>query len=167
VLNRAPFDRAAILVAGPNFGSGSSREQAVWALADFGIRCVIAPRFGEIFFSNCFKNGVLAITLEGEAHARVMAAAQSGRPLAVDLEAQEVRLPDGSAIPFSIDPYRKRALLLGLDEIGGILADDAGEIAAFERRQRLAAPWLHLTPAQLAFFADLEGEAALETTDHG
>lgn len=149
VLNQPPFDAAKILVAGPNFGSGSSREQAVWALADFGIRCVIAPSFGEIFQANCFKNGLLPILLTGERHAQVLTAAASGEQVSVDLESQSIRLPDGSLIKFEIDPYRKRALMLGLDEIGGILADDASNIAAFEARQRLAAPWLQLDDGRL------------------
>lgn len=149
VLNRPPFDRAQILVTGANFGSGSSREQAVWTLFDFGIRCVIAPSFGEIFYSNCFKNGVLPIVLTGDAHARVMAAAESEAAIAIDLEAQTVTLPDATALPFDIDPYRKRSLLLGLDEIGAILADDADEIAAFEAAQRKAAPWLPIDKARL------------------
>jgi 3-isopropylmalate/(R)-2-methylmalate dehydratase small subunit len=149
VLNRPPFDKAQILVAGANFGSGSSREQAVWTLADFGIRCVIAPTFGEIFYSNCFKNGVLPIVLTGEPHARAMAAAATGSPFSIDLEAQTVGLPDGTALPFEIDPYRKRALLLGLDEIGAILADDAADIAAFEAARRENAPWLPLDKARM------------------
>src|SRR3984957_9049014 len=91
VLDRSPFDKAQILVAGRNFGCGSSREQAVWALSDFGIRCVIAPSFGEIFYGNCFRNGVLPIILPDPEHHDVMLAATSGAPLTVDLEAQEIR----------------------------------------------------------------------------
>jgi len=155
VLNTPPFDGAKILVADANFGSGSSREQAVWALADFGIRCVIAPSFGEIFYSNCFKNGVLPIVIAGESHANVMAAARSGAPFTVDLERQTVMLPNGPAIDFDIDPYRKRALILGLDEIGGILADDAEDIAAFEAGHRRDQPWLFLDDGRLdRLFAD-------------
>ncbi len=150
VLNRAPFDTAKILVAGGNFGSGSSREQAVWALADFGVRCVIASSFGEIFYGNCFKNGVLPIVLTGDAHAQAMSAAASGGPLRIDLEAQEIMLPNGPALHFDIDPYRKRALLLGLDEIGTILADDIPDIEAFERRQREQFPWAQLDAGVLA-----------------
>jgi 3-isopropylmalate/(R)-2-methylmalate dehydratase small subunit len=149
VLNVAPFDAAQILVADANFGSGPSREQAVWALADFGIRCVIAPSFGEIFYSNCFKNGVLPIVIIGEAHANALAAAASGAPFTVDLEKQTVTLPNGPSLPFEIDPYRKKALMLGLDEIGGILADDADDIAAFERRHRASQPWLFLDDGRL------------------
>jgi 3-isopropylmalate/(R)-2-methylmalate dehydratase small subunit len=149
VLNSAPFDEAKILVADANFGSGSSREQAVWALADFGIRCVIAPSFGEIFYNNCFKNGVLPIVVTGERHADVMAAARSGGDFVIDLEAQTILLPNGPAMPFEVDPYRRRALLLGLDEVGTILSDDADAIAAFEQRQRREAPWLQLDDGRM------------------
>lgn len=149
MLNHPPYDRAKILVTGDNFGSGSSREHAVWALADFGIRCVIAPSFGEIFFANCAKNGVLAIVLGGQEHRRVMHAAVTGANLTVDLQSQTVMLPDGWSIGFDVDPYKKRALLLGLDEIGGILADDLAEIAAFEQRQRKLFPWVPLDDGRL------------------
>src|SRR3569832_298392 len=113
VLNRPPYDHAKILVADANFGSGSSREHAVWALADFGIRCVIAPSFGEIFYANCFKNGVLAIVLANDKHASMMAAAESQVPIRIDLEQLWITLPDGPPIAFEVDPYRRRALLLG------------------------------------------------------
>lgn len=157
VLNVAPFNEAQILVADANFGSGSSREQAVWALADFGIKCVIAPSFGEIFYSNCFKNGVLPIILTGEAHANALEAARTGQPFTIDLEHQTVMLPNGPALPFDIDPYRRRALMLGLDEIGGILADDADEIAAFETKHRQSQPWLFLNDGRLdRLFTDKE-----------
>ena len=149
VLNQPPFDEAQILVADANFGSGSSREQAVWALADFGIRVVIAPSFGEIFYNNCFKNGVLPIVVSAERHAEVMAAARSGGEVSIDLEAETIRLPNGPEFGFEIDPYRRRALLLGLDEIGTILADDADDIARFEARQRVEAPWVQLDDGRL------------------
>jgi 3-isopropylmalate/(R)-2-methylmalate dehydratase small subunit len=149
VLNTPPYDRARILVAGKNFGSGSSREQAVWALADFGIRCVIAPSFGEIFYNNCFKNGVLPIVLAGDRHAQVMRAAASAEQMKIDLEAQQIALPTGSPLPFDIDPYRRRTLLLGLDEIGAILADDAPDIEAFETTQRDTYPWVQIDDAAL------------------
>lgn len=149
VLNQPPYDEARILVADANFGSGSSREQAVWALADFGIRCVIAPSFGEIFYNNCFKNGLLPIVMTSDRHAQIMAAARSGGEFAIDLEAQTILLPNGPAMPFEIDPYRRRALLFGLDEIGSILADDAEAITAFEALQRREAPWLHLDDGRL------------------
>ena len=154
VLDRPPFDKAAILVAGPNFGSGSSREQAVWALADFGIRVVIAPSFGEIFFSNCFRNGVLPIVLGPDDHERVMIAAASEGLVTVDLERLQIECGNGPPIAFAVDAYRRRSLLLGLDEIGAILADDADDIAAFEASQKRASPWLHLTGAQRAIFDD-------------
>ena len=155
VLDRPPFDRARILVAGRDFGTGSSREQAVWALADFGIRCVIAPSFGEIFFANCFKNGVLPIVLGQPEHDAVMAKAQQAGSITVDLEAQVVRLNDGRAISFEIDAYRKRGLQLGLDDIGAVLADDTHDIASFETRQRERRPWLYLQPETLSYFGDL------------
>lgn len=158
VLNRPPYDEARILVAGANFGSGSSREHAVWALADFGIRCVIAPSFGEIFYANCFKNGLLAVVLDADEHALVMAVAQSGEPLRVDLEEQRITLHGGRAIRFEVDPYKRRALLLGLDEIGTILAEDAADIATFERRQHGQYPWLRLEDGRLdRLFADKKG----------
>jgi 3-isopropylmalate/(R)-2-methylmalate dehydratase small subunit len=162
VLSRAPFDKAEILVTGRNFGCGSSREQAVWALADFGIRCVIAPSFGEIFFNNCFRNGVLPITFDEDQHRSVMTAAESGQPLTVDLETQVIRLPGGQTITFDIDPHRRRALLLGLDQIGGIMADDAADIAAFESRQRAQSPWLYLDRAKLSHFDNLRGKSATD-----
>lgn len=158
VLDTPPFDKARILVTGRAFGTGSSREQAVWALADFGIRCVIAPSFGEIFYSNCFKNGVLPIVLDEAAHAQVMAQAEAALPVTIDLDAQEIRFSDGRAIGFDIDPHRKRTLIEGLDEIGLILADDLADIAGFEARQRAERPWLHLTREQLGFFGDLGEE---------
>lgn len=158
VLDTPPYDKARILVTGRAFGTGSSREQAVWALADFGIRCVIAPSFGEIFFANCFKNGVLPIVLAEEPHGEVMAEARAARPLTIDLEVQQVQFEDGRAIGFDIDPYRKRMLLLGLDEIGMILADDLADIRDFEARQKEERPWLHLTAEQLAYFDDTAPE---------
>jgi 3-isopropylmalate/(R)-2-methylmalate dehydratase small subunit len=144
VLNRPPFDRAEILVAGRNFGCGSSREQAVWALVDFGIRCIIAPSFGEIFFANCFKNGTLPIALDAAPYGEVLAAAEAEAAVTVDLTAQEIRLARAEPIPFAVDPQSRRALLLGLDEIGMILAEDLPEIEAFEVLHRRAAPWLFL-----------------------
>lgn len=158
VLDTPPWNAARIMVTGRAFGTGSSREQAVWSLVDFGIRCVIAPSFGEIFFANCFKNGVLPIVLDEERHAVLMVEAQAARQLVVDLPSQQIRLEDGRTIGFDVDPHRKRTLLLGLDEIGLILADDADDIAAFEARQREAQPWLYLTPDKLAFFDDVGEE---------
>jgi 3-isopropylmalate/(R)-2-methylmalate dehydratase small subunit len=150
VLSRPPFDHAKILVAGRNFGCGSSREHAVWALADFGIRCVIAPSFGEIFYSNCFRNGVLPVVLPPDEHHDVMAAATTGSPFTVDLQSKAIQLPEGKTIAFNIDAHRQRALLLGLDEIGAILADDGADISSFERRQKARSPWLYLDDDMLA-----------------
>jgi 3-isopropylmalate/(R)-2-methylmalate dehydratase small subunit len=143
VLNHPAYRQARILVAAENFGCGSSREGAVWALAGHGIRAVIAPSFGDIFFENCGKNGLLAIVLPGEAVAglRRLLREQPGAWLRVDLPAQTVRAPDGTAHPFEIDPFRKQCLLEGLDEIGLTLAREA-EIAEFEARRVAELPWL-------------------------
>ncbi|MBP0617421.1 3-isopropylmalate dehydratase small subunit [Jiella mangrovi] len=154
VLDTPPYDRSEILVAGRAFGTGSSREQAVWALADFGIRCVIAPSFGEIFFANCFKNGILPIVLSEKEHAAVLAEAIAARPIVVDLESLAITLENGRSIGFEVEAHRRRSLLLGLDEIGSILIDDAGAITAFETRQRETHPWLFLNQARLGRFGD-------------
>jgi len=148
VLDRPPFDQAKILVAGENFGCGSSREQAVWALADFGIRAILAPSFGEIFLNNCLKNGVLPIVLDRSAHARALAAASAEHNITVNLEAQTVSFA-GETIGFAIDAFARRMILLGLDEIGMILTDDQSDIIAFEARQRGEAPWLDLADGRL------------------
>ena len=143
VLNRAPFRQAEILVAGENFGCGSSREHAVWALADFGFRVVIAPSFGDIFFSNCFQNGVLPIRLAPAEIAQVFASItpQDAR-LTVELEAQQVVLNNGQSLPFEVEAYRKSMLLQGLDEIGLTLTRVA-EIEAAEAADRQKRPWLY------------------------
>lgn len=153
VLDRPPYDKAEILVTGPRFGVGSSREQAVWALADFGIRCIIAPSFGEIFFANCFKNGVLPIVLDDDKHNALIQLACDSQSLTINLETQSITTPDNKKIAFSVDPHRRRALMLGLDETGAILADDAADIAAFEDQQKKSAPWLYLTKEQLSSFS--------------
>lgn len=158
VLDTPPWTEAKILVAQSNFGTGSSREHAVWSLGDFGIRCVIAENFGEIFYANCFKNGTLPVVAKGEEHAAIMAEAQAGREITVDLETQSVILSDGRKIGFEIEPHRKRSLLLGLDEIGAILAEDEPSITAFEERHRDSKPWLFLTREQLAYFSDTAEE---------
>jgi len=142
VLNRAPFRDAPILIAGANFGSGSSREQAVWALLGLGVRCVIAPSFGEIFHANCQRNGVLPITLPADTVSELMALAEQGATFTIDLPAQT--LASGNAvIPFAIAPERKEALIHGWDETSGILIRFGGPIAAFEAAQRAAQPWLY------------------------
>jgi 3-isopropylmalate dehydratase small subunit len=144
VLNRAPFAEARILVCGANFGCGSSREQAVWALRDFGIACVIAPSFGEIFQANCVKSGLLAIALAAAAHAEVLHYASRGEVLTVDLERRRIVL-GASEVPFAIDAFQRRCLLEGLDETGLILAEDADAIAAYEAHRRQEASWLFAT----------------------
>jgi len=143
VLNQAGFKGAEILVAGNNFGCGSSREQAPWALRDLGLRCVISTSFGEIFYSNCFKNGMLPVVVAADQCADLMADAEAGFDIEVDLEAQAIRRHDGSSIAFHVEPWRREALLNGWDEIAIILNEDAERIGAFERDQRCAYPWLY------------------------
>ncbi|SFU49143.1 3-isopropylmalate/(R)-2-methylmalate dehydratase small subunit [Methylobacterium sp. 174MFSha1.1] len=144
ILDRPPFRGAPILIAGRNFGCGSSREGAVWALMGLGLRAVIAESFGDIFFNNCFQNGLLPVVLPKEAVDRLAAEAGTGAPVAVDLVAREVRAPSGEAIPFAVDPQRRQALLEGLDEIGATLRRDP-EIAAWQARDRAARPWIWAT----------------------
>jgi 3-isopropylmalate dehydratase small subunit len=144
VLDVPPYDKAEILVTGENFGTGSSREQAVWALADLGIRCVIARSFGEIFFANCFKNGVLPIRLDNEEIGEVENAAIAGEEIEVDLAEQTITPSSGRAIGFDVEPYRKRALMAGLDEVGMILSEDAKAITEFEKCRAERAPWLEI-----------------------
>jgi len=143
ILNREPYRRAEILIAGPNFGCGSSREHAPWALLDFGIRCVIAPDFADIFFNNCFKNGILPIKLPQELCDVLVADASLGANarLTVDLERQVIVRPNGEEIRFEVDPFRRHCLLNGLDDIGQTLAH-AAAIDAFEARRRMEQPWL-------------------------
>ncbi len=143
VLNREPYRAAQILIAHENFGCGSSREHAPWALLDFGIRCIIAPDFADIFHNNCFKNGILPVRLSRAICDALIADASLGpnARLTVDLESQIVARPNGETVAFDIDPSRKRALLLGLDEIGETL-QRASAIAAFEGRHRAASPWI-------------------------
>jgi 3-isopropylmalate/(R)-2-methylmalate dehydratase small subunit len=143
VLNRPAYRKASILVAGANFGCGSSREHAPWALLDFGIRCVIAPSFADIFYNNCFKNGILPIVLPKDEVAKLMDDAERGANavIGIDLEKQEIRGPDGGCIRFEIDAFRKRCLLNGLDDIG-LTMERAPAIDSFEARNRAAQPWL-------------------------
>ena len=142
VLNMPAYRKAQILVAGANFGCGSSREHAPWALLDFGIRCVIAPSFADIFYSNCFKNGILPIALPQADVEKLLDDAERGSNavITVDLEKQEIRGPDGGCIKFDIDPARKQALIEGLDEIGASLKRER-EIASFEEKQKRSQPW--------------------------
>jgi len=147
VLNRPAYRDAGILVSGANFGCGSSREHAPWALLDFGIRCVIAPSFADIFYNNCFKNGILPIVLPQEEVDKLMDDAERGANavITVDLAAQVITGPDGGSIAFEIDPYRKHCLLNGLDDIG-LTLEKAGAIDAFEAELADRAPWLHSSP---------------------
>ncbi len=142
-LNQPRYQGARILLGRENFGCGSSREHAVWALEDYGFRVVIAPSFADIFFNNCFKNGVLPIVLDA---ARVDALFQAveatpGYQLTVDLQAQTVMTPDGAQTKFEVDPFRKHCLLEGLDDIG-LTLQHADAIRAYEERSRGEAPWL-------------------------
>jgi 3-isopropylmalate/(R)-2-methylmalate dehydratase small subunit len=143
VLNKPAYRKAQILVAGDNFGCGSSREHAPWALLDFGIRCVISTSFADIFYNNCFKNGILPITVAREDLKKLMDDAERGAnaTLTIDLPAQEIRGPDGGVIRFEIDPFRKHCLINGLDDIG-LTLEKASDIEAFEKRQREKRPWL-------------------------
>jgi len=143
VLNQPRYRGASILLARNNFGCGSSREHAVWALLDYGIRVVIAPSFADIFYNNCFKNGVLPIVLAVDVVDRLFREVEvhSGYELAVDLVEQRVSLPDGTVEGFDIDPFRRHCLLNGLDEIGLTLSH-AQEIRAYEARRRTECPWL-------------------------
>ena len=143
VLNRPAYRNARVLVAGDNFGCGSSREHAPWALADFGIRCVISTSFADIFYNNCFKNGVLPIRVTPEELETLMQDAERGAnaTLTIDLEKQEIRRPDGGTIAFDVDPYRKHRLLNGLDDIGETLQKETA-IGDFEAKRKEAQPWL-------------------------
>ena len=142
VLNKPAYRNAKILVAGENFGCGSSREHAPWALLDFGIRCVISTSFADIFYNNCFKNGILPIVVAPADLAKLMDDAERGAnaTLTVDLENQEIRGPDGGAVRFEIDPFRKKCLMEGLDDIG-LTMRKADKIESFEERAALARPW--------------------------
>ena len=143
VLNKPAYRKAQILVAGDNFGCGSSREHAPWALLDFGIRCVISTSFADIFYNNCFKNGILPIVVSPDDLKKLMDDAERGAnaTVSVDLPAQEIRGPDGGMIKFAIDPFRKHCLLNGLDDIG-LSLEKSVSIEAFEKKQAARQPWL-------------------------
>ena len=142
VLNQAAYKGVKMIVAGDNFGCGSSREHAPWALMDFGVRCVISSSFADIFYNNCFSNGLLPLTLpEDQVHA-LMAEAKGGNHIfSIDLESQTVVSPSGARFTFEIDPGRKEKLLKGLDAVGETL-QHAGDIGVFEQKRALAQPWL-------------------------
>jgi 3-isopropylmalate/(R)-2-methylmalate dehydratase small subunit len=143
VLNKPQYRNAKLLVAGDNFGCGSSREHAPWALLDFGIRCIIAPSFADIFYNNCFKNGVLPIALPQADVDKLMDDAQRGAnaTVTIDLEKQEITGPDGGRIHFDVDPFRKQCLLNGWDDIGLTLRH-ADDISSFETKRRQTQPWI-------------------------
>ena len=142
VLNKPAYRKAEILVAGDNFGCGSSREHAPWALLDFGIRCVISTSFADIFYNNCFKNGILPITVSQENLDKLMDDARRGAnaTMTIDLPAQEIRGPDGGVVKFEIDAFRKHCLINGLDDIG-LTMEKANAIADFEKQNATARPW--------------------------
>ena len=142
MLNKPAYRKAKILVAGDNFGCGSSREHAPWALMDFGIRCVISTSFGDIFYNNCFKNGVLPIRVSPEDLEKLFDDAERGAnaTLTVDLEKQEIRGPDGGVVHFDIDPHRKHCLLNGLDDIG-LTQQKQSKIESYEKKAGAARPW--------------------------
>lgn len=143
VLNKPAYRNAKILVSGDNFGCGSSREHAPWSLLDFGIRCVIAPSFADIFYNNCFKNGILPIRLPQEDVDKLMSDAERGAnaTVTIDLENQEITGPDGGCIKFEVEEFRKHCLLNGLDDIG-VTLEDAELIRSYEESRRKTAAWL-------------------------
>tara|TARA_B100001105_G_C22277928_1_gene393973 strand:+ start:189 stop:806 length:618 start_codon:yes stop_codon:yes gene_type:complete len=147
VLNRPAYRDAQIMIAGRNFGCGSSREHAPWALLDFGIRCVIASTFADIFYNNCFKNGILPITLPEEQVNMLLDAADAGSNaiFSIDLNTQRVTDPNGEIFEFKIDPFRKHCLFNGLDDIG-LTLEKAAIIEAFEKKRSVKNPWLKLGP---------------------
>jgi 3-isopropylmalate/(R)-2-methylmalate dehydratase small subunit len=143
VLNQPAYREAKILIAGDNFGCGSSREHAPWALLDFGIRCVISTSFADIFYNNCFKNGILPITVSAEDLKKLHDDAERGAnaTITIDLPNQEIRGPDGGVVRFEIDPFRKHCLLNGLDDIG-LTLEKAEAIDRFEKDMAESRPWL-------------------------
>ena len=143
VLNKPAYRKAEILLAGDNFGCGSSREHAPWALLDFGIRCVISTSFADIFYNNAFKNGILPIKVSPEDLKKLMDDAERGAnaTMTIDLPNQEIRGPDGGTITFDLDPFRKHCLLNGLDDIG-LSLEKVTSIDSFEKKQAQSQPWL-------------------------
>ena len=143
ILNQSAYRNAKILVAGDNFGCGSSREHAPWAILDFGIRCIIAPSFADIFYNNCFKNGILPVSLPEEQVSMFLEAAESGANaiFTVDLDNQLVTGPNGELFEFEIDPFRKHCLFNGLDDIG-LTLEKLAKIETFEQKRSMQYPWL-------------------------
>jgi len=142
VFSEARYRGSRILLAGKNFGCGSSREHAVWALSDYGYRAIIAESFADIFASNAFKNGILTVALDGEVIRALAGEGEAGREITVDLERQQVHTAGGTLHPFAIDPFRKRCLLEGLDEVALTLAEHGNAIDVYEARQKNERPWL-------------------------
>lgn len=149
VLNQPAYRNSEILVADENFGCGSSREHAPWALLDFGIKCVIAPSFADIFYNNCFKNGILPIKLPKEDWEKVMDDAERGAnaTLTVDLEAQTITGPDGGSVSFELDPFKKKCLLEGLDDVG-LTMQNGEKIDSYEADRAQQMPWLNTQAAE-------------------
>ncbi|HTK09641.1 MAG TPA: 3-isopropylmalate dehydratase small subunit [Ktedonobacteraceae bacterium] len=149
VLNQPRYEGASVLLAGDNFGCGSSREHAPWSLHDYGFHCLIAPSFADIFYNNCFNNSILPVTLDEATVQELMAEAQAneGYQLSIDLAAQTVTTPSGRVLHFEIDAFRKDALLKGLDNVGWTLSH-GDEIAAYEERRKHEAPWLFSASAR-------------------
>ena len=143
ILNQQPYDSSQILLTRDNFGCGSSREHAPWALSDFGIKCIISTSFADIFYNNSFKNGLLPIKVTADQREALMADAKDKEnpELEIDLPSQEIRRPNGSVIKFEIDPFRKKCLLEGLDDIG-ITMEKSEEIQSFESKMSSERPWL-------------------------
>ncbi|MEQ8734205.1 MAG: 3-isopropylmalate dehydratase small subunit [Rhodospirillaceae bacterium] len=141
ILNQEPFRQSKILIAGKNFGCGSSREHAPWGLLDFGFRCMIAPSFADIFYNNCFKNGILCITLP-EDQVEALTAKADGSEFTVDLENMIITAPDGAVTPFELDATRRHNLLNGLDDIA-LTLKHLDKIKAFEAKQQAEQPWLY------------------------
>ena len=143
VLNQPAYRNAKVLVAGDNFGCGSSREHAPWALLDFGIRCVISTSFGDIFYNNCFKNGILPITVSPEDLEKLLDDASRGAnaTISIDLEAKEIRGPDGGVVKFDLDAFKRHCLLNGWDDIGLTLRREK-QIDDFEAKRRASSPWM-------------------------
>jgi 3-isopropylmalate/(R)-2-methylmalate dehydratase small subunit len=148
VLNYPRYQGASILLTGDNFGCGSSREHAPWAIREYGIRCLIAPSFADIFYNNCFNNSILPVTLDEATVAQLMkeVEATEGYKLSVDLEAQTITTPDGRVLHFDLDQFRKQSLLQGLDNVGWTLSH-IDDITAYESRRKQEAPWLFSTSA--------------------
>ena len=143
ILNTAPYREASIIVAGDNFGCGSSREHAPWALLDYGIRAVISTSFADIFYNNCFKNGILPIVVSADERDALMADARDAENpnLDIDLVEQVIRRPNGAAISFDMDPFRKQCLLDGLDDIG-LTMEKSSSIETYETNRKESHPWL-------------------------